>query len=180
MEAYVAAKMVELRDTDGFAARAGGSGCSGLHFSISHVMPGHVFGRNELALDAGMMRAQNSSNNFLMVGLVGGALPFPIHGGFAHIDDVAEVHLRVALDESYAGRDVGIATKVDYASTFDLIKDKYPKAVEAGVLRKGTIPTLPVNYDSSDAEALLGGLKSFEAAVSDVAAQYLEVLGEKE
>lgn len=174
MEAYVVGKLVEMRDTDDFAKT------KSPHFTVSHVVPGYVFGRNELALDAGMMQTQNSSNNFLMVGLLGGELPFPIHGGFAHIDDVAEIHLRVALEEAYAGKDVGIATKVDYTSIFDQIKDKYPEAVKAGIFKKGTVPTLPVDYDSSDAKGLLGELKSFETAVSDVAAQYLELLGNKE
>lgn len=172
MEAYVVGKLVEMRDTDDFAQT------KSPHFTVSHVVPGYVFGRNELALDAGMMQTQNSSNNFLMVGLVGGKLPFPIHGGFAHIDDVAEIHLRLALGESYAGKDVGIATKVDYTSIFDQIKEKYPEAVKAGIFKKETVPTLPVDYDSSDAKGLLGQLKSFETAVSDVAGQYLELLGE--
>lgn len=168
MEAYVIAKMVELQESDAFAKK------NNPHFTISHVVPGYVFGRNELALDATMMQTQNSSNNFLMVGLLGGELPFPIHGAFAHIDDVAEVHLRVALEEG-PGRDVGVATKVNYDSTFDAVESKYPEAVKEGLLKKGKILTLPVEYDSSDAEAMLGGLKSFENAVADVAAQYLEL-----
>lgn len=173
MEAYIVGKLVESRDTDEFVKT------KSPHFTVSHVAPGYIFGRNELALDPAMMQTQNSSNNFLMVGLLGGELPFPIHGGFAHIDDVAEIHLRVALEEAYAGKDVGVATKVDYASIFDQIEDKYPEAVKAGVFKKGTVPTLPLDYDSSDAEGILGELKSFETAVSDVAAQYLELL-EKE
>lgn len=174
MEAYVVGKLVEMRDTEEFAKT------KSPHFTVSHVVPGYVFGRNELALDAGMMQAQNSSNNFLMVGLLGGELPFPIHGGFAHIDDVAEIHLRVALEEAYAGKDVGIATKVDYASIFDQIKEKFPGAVEKGIFKKGAVPTLPLEYDSSDAKGLLGELKSFETAVSDVAAQYPELLEKRQ
>ncbi|KAL2282870.1 hypothetical protein FJTKL_10255 [Diaporthe vaccinii] len=150
------------------------------HFTVSHVVPGYVFGRNELALGAGMMQTQNSSNNFLVVGLLGGELPFPIHGGFAHIDDVAEIHLRVALEEAYAGKDVGIATKVDYASIFDQIKDKFPGAVKEGIFKKGTVPTLPMEYNSSDAKGLLGELESFETAVSNVASQYLELLEKRQ
>lgn len=170
MEAYVLGKLVEMQDSDRFVET------QNPHFSISHVNPGYVFGRNDLCLSPAMMQTQNSSNNFLMVGLLGGQLPFPIHGAFAHIDDVAEAHLRVALDEACAGKDVGIATKVDYSSIFDQVQDKYPKAVEAGVFKKGALPTVPVDYDSSDAKALLGGLKSFESAVADVADQYLELL----
>lgn len=173
MEAYVVAKMVELRDSDAFLEK------NSPHFTISHVVPGYVFGRNELAFDTTMMQTQNSSNNFLMVGLLGGELPFPIHGAFAHIDDVAEVHLRVALEEG-PGRDVGVATKINYDSTFDAVESKFPEAVKEGIFKKGKIPTLPVEYDSSDAEAMLGGLKSFKSAVADVAAQFLELSPAKE
>lgn len=123
-----------------------------------------------------MMQTQNSSKNFLMMVLLGGEVPFSVLGGFAHIDDVADLHLRVALDEACAGKDFGIATKVDYSSVFDIAKEEYAEAVEAGVLKKGTVPTLPVDYDSSHAEALLGGLRSFESAFADVASQYLEIL----
>lgn len=176
MEGYILGKLVEMRDSDTFAET------QKPHFKLSHVTPGYVFGRNDLCLTAEMMQTQNSSNMFLMAGLLGGELPFPIHGGFGHIDDVAELHLRVALasDEAWANKDVGIATKVDYSSIFDHAKAKYPKAVEEGVLKRGTVPTLPVEYDSSDAQAILGELRSFESAVADVAGQYLELLGKKE
>lgn len=172
--AYVTGKMVELRDSDAVAADRN------THFTISHVVPGYVFGRNELALDAAMMQTQNSSNNFLMMGLVGAELPFPIHGGYAHVDDVAELHLRVALDDELAGRDVGIATPVDYSCIFARVEKAFPEAVEAGVFRKGSVPTLPVSYDSSLATSLLGGkVRSFEDAVVDVAGQFLEVQGKE-
>lgn len=172
-EAYVTGKIVELHNSDNFTKT------HNPHFTISHVVPGYVFGRNELALDATMMQTQNSSNNFLILGMLGGELPFPIHGSFAHVGDVAETHLRVALDDKLAGKDVGIATKVDYASIFDIVEKAFPKAAEAGIFTRGTVPTLPMEYDSSDAEALLGKLKSFESAVTEVAAQYLEKVGKE-
>ncbi|KAL7624945.1 hypothetical protein AAE478_004159 [Parahypoxylon ruwenzoriense] len=173
-EAYILGKIVEMHDSDAFVR------AQKPHFTVSHVVPGYTFGRNELALDSAMMSAQNSSNNFLMVGLLGGEMPFPIHGGFAHIDDVADAHLRVAFLQPKAGEpmDFGLATKVDYATIFDHVEKAFPKAVAAGVFKKGKVPTLPVEYDSSDVTKLLGGkLKSFESAVVDVAAQYLEKLG---
>ncbi|KAJ4397643.1 hypothetical protein N0V93_001876 [Gnomoniopsis smithogilvyi] len=173
MEAYVVGRRAEMQNLDLFARD------NRPHFTIARVHPGYVFGRNELALDATMMHTQNNSNNFLMLGFLGGELPFPVHGAFAHIDDVAEVYLRLAF-ESNAGA-IGLATKIDYASVFDIIEKRYPEAVKVGVFKKGKIPTLPVDYDSSDAEALLGGFRSFESAVADVAGQYLELLdGNKE
>ncbi|ROW11046.1 hypothetical protein VMCG_00939 [Cytospora schulzeri] len=173
-QAYTMGKMVELHNSDNFTKTPKP------HFTISHVVPGYVFGRNDLALDTAMMQTENSSNNFLMMGILGGELPFPIHGCFAHVDDVAQTHMRVTLEEGAAGKDFGIATKVDYTSIFDHVEKAFPKAVEAGVFKRGTIPTLPMEYDSSDAETLLDGkLKSFESAVVDVAGQYLEKLGKE-
>lgn len=169
MDAYVVGKLVEMQNSDVFVVT------NRPHFSVARVIPGYVFGRNELALNTTMMQTQNSSNNFLMVGLLGGALPFPIHGGFAHVDDVAEIHLRLAFEEG-PGRDIGIGTRVDYDYVFNAVEDQYPDEVKAGVFKKGKIPTLPIEYDSSDAEALLGGLRSLESAVADVAGQYLELL----
>ncbi|KAI1636892.1 putative cinnamoyl-CoA reductase [Biscogniauxia mediterranea] len=172
-EAYTLSKIVELYNTDEVVRTRNP------HFTVSHVVPSYVFGRNELALDAEMMQTQNSSNNFLMLGMVGGELPFPIHGGFAHIDDVADVHLRVAFLNPKAEdpKDFGIATKVDYGTIFDHVEKAFPEAVAAGVFKRGKVPTLPVEYDSSDVEKLLGGkLRSFESAVVDVASQYLEKL----
>ncbi|KAK7750381.1 hypothetical protein SLS62_007680 [Diatrype stigma] len=175
-EGYILGKVVELHNTDDFVKT------HSPHFTVSHVIPGYVFGRNELALDAVMMQTQNSSNNFLMMGLVGGELPFPIHGSFVHIDDLADFHMRVLSLEPKAGDpvDFAIATKVDYGTIFDHAEKAFPQAVASGVLKRGKVPTLPVEYDtkSSYAEKLLGRkLKSFESAVEDVAAQYLEKLG---
>lgn len=84
------------------------------------------------------------------------------------------------LPEAYAGRDVGIATKVDHASIFDHVKDQFPEAVKEGIFKKGTVPTLPMEYDSSDAKGLLGELKGFETAVSDVPFQHLQLLEKRQ
>ncbi|KAI0149872.1 NAD(P)-binding protein [Hypoxylon sp. NC0597] len=172
-EGYVTGKIVELHNTDEFVKTRNP------HFTVSHVIPGYVFGRNELALDAATMQTQNSSNNFLMMGMLGGELPSPIHGGFVHIDDLADLHLRILFLEPKAGEieDFGVATKVDYGTIFDYVEKAFPEAVKAGVFKRGKVPTLPVDYKSSDVERLLGRkLKPFESAVVDVVGQYLERL----
>ncbi|VUC36302.1 unnamed protein product [Clonostachys rosea] len=169
MEAYILAKIAEIHKTEEFMKT------QKPRFSLSYIMPGHVFGRNELITKADMMFGQNSSNNFLMPGMTGGELPFPIHGAFVHIDDLADMHLRVAMLDSSSPRDFGIARTVDYGMIFDHVEKAFPEAVAAGVLRRGVVPVLPVNYSSTEMEGLLGReLKSFEEAIVDVAGQYLE------
>lgn len=54
-----------------------------------------------------------------MVGLLDSKMLFPIHSGFAHTDNVAKIYLHVAFKEAHAGKDVSIATQVDYASIFN-------------------------------------------------------------
>ncbi|KAF3761826.1 NAD(P)-binding protein [Cryphonectria parasitica EP155] len=170
VEAYITGKLVEARDTDTFIQT------QNAHFTVSRIFPGFVFGRNELSLNTAMMQTQNSSNNLMMMGMLGGEVPFPLFGRYAHVDDVAELHMRVALEDRCAGKDFGIAFEVDYDTIFDHVEKRYPEAVKAGVFKRGTVPIQPVVYDSSDAEALLGKVKSFEEAVLDVAGQYLELL----
>ncbi|KAI1773255.1 putative cinnamoyl-CoA reductase [Hypoxylon cercidicola] len=174
VEAYRVGKVVEIHNSDEFVKTRNPS------FTIAHVMPGYVFGRNELALDAATMRTQNSSNMRLMAGMLGEELPTPIHGSFAHVDDVADAHLRVAfLDPQADGpTDFGIATEADYTTIFDHVEEAFPEAVAAGVFKRGKVPRIPMKYDSSDVERLLGRkLISFKSAVVDVAGQYLELLG---
>ncbi|XDG01111.1 hypothetical protein ABKA04_000726 [Annulohypoxylon sp. FPYF3050] len=174
---YIAGKMVSLHYTDTFART------QNPHFSIAHVVPGYVFGRNPLALNADMMRSQNSSNNFLMMGMLGTESPLPIHGGFVHVDDLADLHLRVLFLEPSGARDkvedYGVSTPVNYDTIFDIVAKAFPKAVQEGVFTRGKVPTLPVNYETSgEVEELLGRkLRTFESAVVDVAGQYLEALG---
>ncbi|GAP89547.1 putative 3-beta hydroxysteroid dehydrogenase protein [Rosellinia necatrix] len=176
---YILGKIVELRDSDEFARTREP------HFGICHVNPGYVFGRNELVLDATMMQTHNSSNKSLMMAMLGVELPFPLQpvpnlGGFAHIDDVADVHLRVAfLDKTAPGlKDFGVSTNVNFDKIFDHVEETFPEAVAAGIFKRGKVSTMPLNYDSSETEHLLGRkLKLFSKAVIDVARQYLERIG---
>lgn len=78
-DAYGMSKMVGLHSSDHFIRT------QNPHFTLSHVIPGFVFGRNELIRSAAMMHDQNSSNNFLILGMLGEELPFPIYGGFVHV-----------------------------------------------------------------------------------------------
>ncbi|CAH0056858.1 unnamed protein product [Clonostachys solani] len=176
-EAYVLAKMIQLEASKDFIKK------QNPNFTIAHVFPGYIFGRNGLILDATQMRIANSSNTYFILGMLGGELPFPIPGSYAHIEDVSNLHLRAAfLDPSSAdiSKDWGISMEVNFDTIFDHVEKAFPKAVANGIFKRGKIITLPFPYDSSDTERFLGApLKGLEIAAVDVASQYLEVLGKE-
>lgn len=182
-EAYQFAKIVSMAATDTFLQDH-----PDLHFSLAHIIPGYVFGRNELICDAEQMLTANSSNILLMEALTGATVPAPILGGAAHVDDVADVHLRTLfLPESEPGADAQLLSKdfavtipVKYADAFEFVAKRYPKAVEEGVFLRGSMETMPMGYDASETERVLGiRFREFEDAVYEVAEQYLELLGKE-
>lgn len=129
-EAYVLAKMVELKASEDFIRD------KKPHFSVSHVFPGYVFGRNELILHTTQMRTSNSSNTYFLMGMLGGELPFPIGGSYAHVDDVSQVHLKAAfLDPSSpdVNKDWGISSQVEYSTIFGRVEKPFPKAAAEGI-----------------------------------------------
>ncbi|KAI0475627.1 hypothetical protein GGR56DRAFT_646710 [Xylariaceae sp. FL0804] len=97
------AKELEMRHTDAFVEEHSPP------FSVTHLMQS-----DEAA------RTASSSNNYLMAAITGSTAPTPVHDVFAHIDDVAKAHLRVAFAEPAADgpRDCAIATGVDIEAIF--------------------------------------------------------------
>lgn len=173
-EAHMLGKIFELNETDAFVEK------NKPHFSVAHIAPGYVFGHNELVLSANDALANNSSNGILLSTLTGGEF-HPIHGSYAHIDDVAEIHLKVLGLEpsSDTPRAFGAATSVNYSVAFDHVEKAFPEAVADGTLKRGVLPTLPLSFDSSETERYLGiKLRPFEDAVIDVVKQYLGKLSE--
>ncbi|KAI1089926.1 putative cinnamoyl-CoA reductase [Rostrohypoxylon terebratum] len=172
-EAYILGKMAVMHDADEFIREKNPP------FRVSRVAPGLTYGRNELAFD---VKSISSSVNSMIKAINGGSADITVYNGFVHVDDLAEIHLRVALLNPElnpdAPRDFGVAIRMDEEAIFGYVEKAFPKAVQDGVLKKGNMPTLNIEYDSSDAVKLMGGkMKSFETAVVDVAGQYLEILG---
>ena len=175
-EAYALAKITEANQTDAFVEK------NNPHFSVAHIMPGYVFGRNELALTADQVLKENSSNMYLMACITGKEILFPLHGGYVHVDDLATVHLKVLCLEPgpETPRNFGACTNIDYSVIFGYIEKAFPKAVADGTFKRGKLDTLPIAYDSSETEKTLGvKFRSFEDAVVDATRQYLEKLGKE-
>ncbi|PWY77305.1 cinnamoyl-CoA reductase [Aspergillus sclerotioniger CBS 115572] len=174
-EAYILAKITELNMTDSFMET------KKPHFSVAHIIPGYVFGRDERIYDANTARNNRSSCGMLLRGFTGSGIPSHMHGGFVHIDDLAAVHMKVLELEPTPDTPTsfGACTVVDFSRVWEIIEKKFPKAVAEGIFECGSLHTLPIAYDSSETERILGiKLRPFEEAVSDVAMQYLGLMGE--
>ena len=171
--AYRASKIHTLNAIDDFVKQNKPS------FDVINVIPGFVFGQNEMATDvAGLL---TGSNRLLLALLQGQTIPVPRLAGAAHIDDVARVHL-LALDEKVHGsQDFGVTIPVVYDEAFSIVKKHFPSLVEDGTFAQGHQPSLAVNWDASKTEKFFGlKFKTYEDMVVDAAKQYLEFIGKIE
>ncbi|KAL4966091.1 uncharacterized protein BDV14DRAFT_171598 [Aspergillus stella-maris] len=174
-DAYIYGKIIELNATDEFVAT------HHPHFNVAHIFPGYVFGRNHL-VDGDEIITKNSSNGYLLASITGKDLGMPLYGGYVHIDDLADLHLRVLelAPSSSTPSAFGACTTIDEFNSFEVVEKVFPKAVADGTFSRGVMPRLPISYDSSETERTLGmKFSSFERAVVDTAAQYLESLGKE-
>lgn len=176
-EAYILSKINEINNTDAFVASQKPP------FSIAHVIPGYVYGPNALHPGDNDALIKNSSNGILIASVTGNVVPNPVHEGYVHVADLSALHLKV-LEYEPSGeespRAFGACKPADYAATYDIVARAYPKATAEGVFSKGSIPTLPAPYDSSETERVLGfRFRSFEEAVVDAAGQFLENIGKE-
>ncbi|KAL9622275.1 MAG: hypothetical protein Q9160_003286 [Pyrenula sp. 1 TL-2023] len=140
------------------------------HFTLAHVIPGFVFGNNELATSVAELRT--GSNNFIL-GLVSGIdFPFPRLAGAAHVDDVTKVHLK-ALERD-DNRDWGVSTPVSHEEPWSIVQSHFPKEVEDGIFTKGSQPSFGEVWDSKETEDELGvKLMGQEQWVVDLMGQFL-------
>ncbi|KAJ5586857.1 cinnamoyl-CoA reductase [Penicillium hispanicum] len=170
-EAYVLAKITEVNNIDSFVAE------KKPHFSIATVVPGYIFGRDELVLDAETAIQKPSSSGILLRSLTGIDCPAPIHGGYVHIEDLAEVYIKVLeLQPADSLNNFGACSLVNYSDCWALTEKNFPKEVSEGLLKRAALPTLPISYDSSETEKVLNiTFRSFEDALKDVVQSYLDL-----
>ncbi|KAJ5274129.1 hypothetical protein N7478_009254 [Penicillium angulare] len=176
-EAYILGKITEINNIDTFVKE------KKPHFSVSVIVPGYIFGRDELVLDAKAAVEKRSSPGILLRSLTGVDSPAPIHGGYVHIDDLAEIYLRVLKLESSTESvsNFGACKLCNYDDSWALVEKNFPKEIADGVLTRAILPTLPISYDSSGTEKALEGFnfRSFEDGVKDVVQFYLDRLAEQ-
>jgi nucleoside-diphosphate-sugar epimerase len=144
-------------------------------FSIISIMPGFVIGTNHVAMDSQTLA---KGSNAIPISVISGKKsPAGRPGSVAHIKDVARVHVG-ALSPAISGNrsfvvDVG---PVDFDDVIKVAEREFPEAVKEGIIStEGSAPALPINVDSSETVAVFGPLGSYEEAVKDLLAQFIEL-----
>lgn len=148
------------------------------HFSVVHIHPGYVLGRNGLATTADMAK---KGTNIMVLSVAFGSKTEELRaGGVVHLDDVARVHVD-ALDEAKVKVSGARSFLMSVPAVWDevpkVIKKDYQHAMEKKVIKDdGSQPTSPINFDVTDTEQTFGlRFKNFEEQARSVLDQYVEL-----
>jgi nucleoside-diphosphate-sugar epimerase len=170
-QAYSAGKAAALNAAEAFVRE------KRPQFDLIPIIPGWIFGRNELFTSAEDMKAE-STNSVLLGFLTGGQNDVPFNGNMVLGQDTARVHV-LALDPKIKGNR-GYLTSVDakWEDAVDVLKQSYPGAVAEGKLSlHGKQGTLDIKSPSTETEeAFQIKFQPFEKQVIEVVDQYLGLL----
>ncbi len=171
IEAYTASKTLALNAGESWMSEHKPG------FSLVHIHPSYVFGKDELTTSADDM-VSKGTNRLVMLPFVGVSLP-PLMNASVHIDDVARAHVRALDGDIQGGTSIVPSSETRWEDAVEVVKKKFPKAVESGILRVGEpTKTITVNVDTSESEKLLGWkFQGFEDQVGSVVGHYLELKG---
>jgi nucleoside-diphosphate-sugar epimerase len=152
-------------------------------FNVINIMPSIVLGPNPLITRKEDLL--NSSNRTLFVPLLGQT----IVGGpamYAHVSDVAYVHIAALSEEIKGNHNFGVSTKTpnehEWDDSLGIVKEAFPQAIESGLLPLGgSVKSLPGLYDCSATEETLGiKFKEFPDMVRDAVGQYLALAAKEQ
>ena len=172
-EAYGASKKLAYARTRDFVAE------EKPNFSIINIMPSFVIGKNELATTPETV--VSGSNALIMSALLGQQNPTGMIAGFAHVDDVAFVHVAALNPDIKGNRNYGVhydyTKEAKFDDAIDVVKKWFPDAVADGILRLGGSTTSHlVPFDVRNTEEELGyKQKTFEEMVKNQVSHYIEV-----
>jgi nucleoside-diphosphate-sugar epimerase len=145
-------------------------------FDVISVLPGWIFGRDELVTNVDNLR-KGSTNSVLLNILLGKKEEIPYNGNAVLGSDVAKVQV-LALDPKIKGNQ-SFTTSIDFEweDAIDVLKRSFPQEIKSGKLStEGKQPTLPVKISSQRTEETFGfKFAPLEAMVDSVVQQYLEL-----
>lgn len=154
------------------------------HFSVVHVHPSFVIGKNELVTDAKDITIGTNAIMFQQV--LGVKRPKPTPGASVHLHDVAFLHVK-GLDPAIPDRQSLLASSGGIKGTvwgdaIDIVKLKFPDAVKDGTIPNNGESLTSIKsarFDTTETERLTGiQFKSYEEQVLSVTEHYLELIGQ--
>lgn len=169
-EAYSAGKAAALNAAERFVREEKPG------FDLVPIMPGWIFGRDELVTEAARMKAA-STNSVLLAFLTGLKNTVPYNGNMVLGRDAAKVHV-LALDSKVEGNRAFLtAVDATWEDAHGIVKERYPKAVAEGKLSlEGKQGTLHINMPSTETKKTFGfTFQPMEKMITEVVDQYLEL-----
>lgn len=145
-------------------------------FDLVPIIPGWIFGRDELVTSAAAMKAE-STNSVLLSFLTGLQNTIPYNGNMVLVSDAAKVHV-LALDPKVEGNRAFLTTvDAKWEDALKVLKERYPRAVEEGKISlEGKQDTLNIKISATETEEVLGiKFQPFERMIVEVVDQYLEL-----
>lgn len=173
VQAYAGGKVAALNAAEKWMAENGET----VAFDLINIIPGFIFGRNELAESVAELRV-GSTNSILLNLLLGSKNEWPYNGNAILGTDVAKLHV-LALDPKVKGNQSFVAsTPIIWEDAMDVLRTTFSAELEAGRFSvEGKQPTLPIKMDGTKTEEALGiKFAPYEDQVKQVAEQYLELL----
>jgi nucleoside-diphosphate-sugar epimerase len=173
-EAYSASKTAALNESEAWVKD------HKPNFDLISIIPGWIFGRDELSTTAEDFES-GSTNSVLLGVLKGSQSEIPYSGNAVLVDDVADLHVK-ALDSKIKGNQAFVACSdgVDgmiWEDGIDSIKKNFSEAVADGRLKTtGKQPTVKIRVNAKKTEDTFGiKFSGYEQQVNALVSQYLEV-----
>ncbi|EPE31987.1 NAD(P)-binding Rossmann-fold containing protein [Glarea lozoyensis ATCC 20868] len=170
---YRIAKQLALDATEKFIAE------KKPQYTVVNLMPGYVFGRNELA-----EKAQDllDGSNAIVLGTVLGAIQGAKREGFTTpVTDLARIHVE-ALGEKVKGNQSFLllagkeGDKAEFNRANEIAKTEFADAVAEGILNPvGSTEAVHQQVDKSITTEIFGPLETYEDGARAVIAQYVEL-----
>jgi nucleoside-diphosphate-sugar epimerase len=169
-QAYSAGKAAALNASEAWMAS------HNPNFDLISVLPGWIFGRDELVTDVDSLQ-KGSTNSVLLKLLLGHKEEVPYGGNVVHGEDVAEVQV-LALDPKIKGNQSFITSfNFEWEEAIEVVKKSFPQQVADGKLSvEGKQPTLAINNPGQKTEQVFNlKFAPIDKIVKAVAEQYLEL-----
>jgi nucleoside-diphosphate-sugar epimerase len=169
-QAYSAGKVAALNASEAWMAS------QKPEFDLISVIPGWIFGRDELITDVESLK-RGSTNSVLLKLLLGNREESPFNGNVVSGEDVAKIQV-LALDSKIKGNQSFIASfDFEWEDAIAVLKKSFPQQIADGKLSaEGKQPTMAIKHP---AQKTLDTFKMkfvpFEKIVMAVASQYLEL-----